>query len=194
MNILKNIFGSKGKTEQTETVSPITEPLTTVVEAQPEVTPPVDLFIDNEAPKPEQVVEQSQSKVTEFLKRNWNTIGIYDGYEYHSRETLETAKKKIRAEFQLIIDQSIQEKFASRLQLKNMIVDVNKISDDARQKLENTVEELNSSLSILQKQKELSAENEGWVMNAIHSYHQGFIQGLNDWLAGEQLLNSIKNI
>jgi hypothetical protein len=194
MSIFKNLFGSNRKTEQTETVTRITEPLTTAMDAQPEVAPTFDLFIDNEAPQSEQVVEQSQSKVTEFLKRNWNMAGTNDGYEYHSQETLETAKKKIRAEFQLIIDQSIQEKFASRLQLKNMIVDVNKISEDARQKLENTVEELNSSLSILQRQKELSAENEGWAMNAVHSYHQGFIQGLNDWLAGEQLLNSIKNI
>jgi hypothetical protein len=119
-------------------------------------------------------------------------MGINDGYEYHSLETLETGKKKIRAEFQLIVDQCIQEKFASRLQMRNLIVDVSKVSDDARQKLENTVEELNSSLALLEKQKELSAENEGWVMNAIHSYHQGFVQGLNDYIAGENLLNSIK--
>lgn len=78
--------------------------------------------------------------------------------------------------------------------MKNIIVDVTKISDEARQKLENVIEELNASLNTLQKQKELSAENEGWVMSAIHSYHQGFVQGLNDYIAGENLLNSIKNI
>jgi hypothetical protein len=42
-------------------------------------------------------------------------------------------------------------------------------------------------------QKDLSIENEGWVMNTIHSYQQGFIQGLNDFLERENLLNSIKN-
>lgn len=194
MSILKNLFGNKGKTEETQKVTPLTDPITTIVESQAEKAPPVDLFIDNVAPQPEQVVEQNQSKLAEFLKRNWHTLGINDGYEYHSQETMETAKKRIRAEFQLIIDQSIQDKSASRLQLKNMIVDVNSISSATNEKLQNTVEELNTSISILQKQKELSIENEGWVMNAIHSYHQGFVQGLNDWLAGEQLLNSIKHI
>ncbi len=75
-----------------------------------------------------------------------------------------------------------------------MIVYVGKIADTTRQTLENTIEELNASLDLLQKQKELSSENKGWVMNAVHSYHQGFIQGLNDYIIGENLLNSIKNI
>lgn len=193
MSIFKNLFGGNKKTEPES--STFASPDTTIVEAQEENIPPVDLFIDNEVPQPEQqVAPESQNIITVFLNRNYQAMGINDGYEYHSQEAMETAKKKIRAEYQLIIDQSMQEKLASRLQLKNMIVDVKNISADARQKLENTVEELNSSLSILQKQKELSAENEGWVMNAIHSYHQGFVQGLNDWLAGEHLLNSIKNI
>ena len=180
-----NIFNLFGKKPQTTAIK--------VLETQPENIPPVDLFIDNEAPKLELVVENTQSKINQFLDRNYHLKGTYDGYEYHTYESLETAKKKIRAGFQLVVDQIIQEKFEMRLQLRNMIVDVNKISDGARQKLENTVEELNASLSLLQEQKELSAENEGWVMNAIHSYHEGFIQGLNDYIAGENLLNSIKN-
>lgn len=188
MRILKYLFSSKDKNETS-----IAEPAI-ITETQTEIVPSMDLFIDNEAPRPKQTVEQPHSRVNVFLNRNYNSIGIHDGYRYHSQETLETAKKKIRAEFQLIIDQAIQEKLESRLQLKNMIVDVNKISDDARQKLENTIGALESSLIILQSQKELSVENEGWVMNAIHSYQQGFIQGLNDWLESEHLLNSIKNI
>lgn len=191
MSILKHLFGIKGKTETTK--SAVAEPIT-VSEQQTGFAPPIELFIDNEAPQPEKHVEQPQSRVASFLNRDCRSVGIHDGYEYHSQETLEAAKKKIRAEFQLIIDQSIQEKLVNRLQMKNMMVDVNKISDDARQKLENTIEELDASLAILQSQKELSAENEGWVMNAIHTYQQGFVQGLNDWLAGEHLLNSIKNI
>lgn len=193
MNFLSKFFDNKTKTNNP--IQMITEPKSNAVETHQEIIPPVDLFIDNEAPKLEkQVATETESKITVFLNRNYQSMGINDGYEYHSQETLETGKKKIRAEFQLIVDQSIQEKFGNRLQMKNLIVDVTKVSDDARQKLENTIEELNSSLGILQKQKELSAENEGWVMNAVHSYHQGFVQGLNDYISGENLLYSIKNI
>ena len=193
MNILKRFFGSSNKTEQQ--ASMIASPETTVLDVQQEHIPPIDLFIDQEVPQPERKsVNESHSLITIFLNRNYHSIGINDGYEYHSQETLEIGKKKIRAEFQLIIDQSIQEKFSSRLQMRNLIVDVANVSDDAKHKLENTVEELNSSLALLQKQKELSAESEGWVMNAVHSYHQGFVQGLNDYISGENLLNSIKNV
>lgn len=194
MNILKTLFGNKGKTEQTESTKCALS-VTTALEAHPETIPPFDLFIDNKAPQPElTITEETQNRVTVFLNRNYRSMGNNDGYEYHSQETLEIGKKKIRAEFQLIIDQSIQEKLASRLKMKNLIVDVTRVSVETRQKLENTVYELNASLALLQKQKEFSAESEGWVMNAIHSYHQGFVQGINDYIAGETLLISIKNI
>lgn len=190
MNIL-NLFGKKPQTSDNKNINELSEEL--IMKQEPENTPSLDLFIDNEPPQTDQKLVEQQSKINSFLNRNYHAIGLNDGYEYHSQETLETGKKKIRAEFQLIIDQSIQEKYTSRLQIKNLIVDVAKVSEEAKQKLENTNEELTSSLELLHKQKELSIENEGWVMNAIHSYQQGFVQGLNDFIESENLLNSIKN-
>lgn len=194
MNILKTIFGSSNKNEHLSAKA-FAPQETSVVESLPENTPPIELFIDNEPPQGQQqkTPSDSKSKISTFLERNYHSIGINDGYEYHSFETLETGKKKIRAEFQLIIDQMIQEKSERRLQLKMMIVNVEKIADETRRNLELTIDELNTSIELLNKQKELSSENEGWVMNAIHSYHQGFVQGLNDFIASESLLNSIKN-
>ncbi len=192
MNIIEKLFGGRAKTENP--VTTITDPQLTVAD-QPENIPPMDIFIDNEVPQPErELTEETKSKITLFLERNYHSMGINDGYEYHSHETLEMGKKKIRAEFQLIVDQTIQEKSERRLQLRMLIVNVEKIAEETKRNLELTIEELNSSIALLQKQKELSAENEGWVMNAIHSYHQGFVQGLSDYIAGENLLNSIKNI
>jgi hypothetical protein len=190
MNIL-NLFGKKPQTSENKNINELPEEL--IMEQEPVNSPPLDLFIDNEPPQLEEKLVERQSKINSFLNRNYHAIGLNDGYEYHTNETLETGKKKIRAEFQLIIDQSIQEKYTNRLQLKNLIVDVSKVSEETKQKLENTIEELNSSLELLHKQKDLSIENEGWVMNTIHSYQQGFIQGLNDFLERENLLNSIKN-
>lgn len=194
MSILRTIFGSSNKNEHSssETFAPLTS---SVVESQHENTPPIDLFIDNEPPQGEQqkIASESKSKISTFLERNYHSIGFNDGYEYHSYETLEIGKKKIRSEFQLIIDQMIIEKSEKRLQLKMMIVNVEKIADETRRNLELTIDELNTSIELLYKQKELSSENEGWVMSAIHSYHQGFVQGLNDFIASENLLGSINN-
>lgn len=194
MNIFRNLFGYKGKTAAQEPQM-IISPEATFLDPHQVNIPSAELFVDNEAPQQkQQPVADTQSKISAFLNRNYHSLGINDGFEYHSYETLELGKKRIKAEFQLIIDQSIQEKTTRRLHLKHLIVDVEKISDDARKKLENTIDEINSTLSILQKQKELSAESEGWVMHTLHSYHHGFVQGLNDWFASEQLLNSINNI
>ncbi len=190
MNIL-NLFGKKPQKTDNKNIEELKEK--SIMEQEIENTPNLDLFIENEPPKTDEKTVEQQSKIHSFLNRNYHAIGLNDGYEYHSQETLETGKKKIRAEFQLIIDQSIQEKYSSRLQIKNLIVDVAKVSEEAKQKLENTIEELSSSLELLVKQKELSIENEGWVMNAVHSYQQGFVQGLNDFIESENLLHSIKN-
>jgi len=157
--------------------------------------PPVDLFVDNQPPQNEIInSEQIPNKLNQFLKRDYLSIGFNDGYEYHSNETLDSGKRRIKADFLLIMDQSIEEKQIERLKTKNLLVDVQKVSEDASKKLENMIEELNLSINSLQRQKELSIDNEGWVMTAIHSYHFGFRKGIDDFIAGEELLNSIKNI
>lgn len=193
MNFFSRLFGSKKNSNVNVVNLPANQEK--VVDESNVEAPPVELFIDSEQPKQSNAVQSTQhSKITLFLDRNYHSLGIRDGYEYHSSETLDTGKKKIRAEFQLILDQQIQEKQEKRLQLQHLIIDVTAISPLTLQKLQKTIEDLNSSIDLLHKQKELSIENEGWVMNAIHSYHQGFTQGLNDFIAGEELLNSIKNI
>jgi hypothetical protein len=192
MNIFSRLFGNKAKVITTETINSDSRDMATNITNVD--APPAELFIDSEQPKTTVSSTQEQSKITLFLNRNYHSLGVHDGYEYHSSETFDTGKKKIRAEFLLILDQVIQEKQEKKLQMQNLIIDVSSVSPSALQKLQNTINELNTSIETLQRQKELSIENEGWVMNAIHSYHQGFTQGLNDYIAGEELLNSIKNI
>lgn len=192
MSFFENLFGNHTK-NQNSAVTNAAAPES--LEDSKKNTPSMDLFVDNEAPQilaPERSI--SKDNISTFLNRNYKGMGINDGYEYHSNETLTIGKSKIRSEFQLIIDQMIEEKSERRLQLRMMLVNVEKISDETSRNLNLTVEELNDSIALLKTQKELSAENEGWVMNAIHGYHQGFVQGLNDYVAGENLLNSIKNI
>jgi len=193
MSIFSNLFGKNANRNNPVTESAVPGNNNNVL--QVENIPPAELFIDNQPPQFEtKSSEQSTNRINSFLKRDYLSMGFNDGYEYHSNETLESGKKKIKAEFLLIMDQSIEEKQLDRLKTKNLLIDVSKVSEDASKKLENTIEELNISLNTLQKQKALSVDNEGWVMTAIHSYHLGFKRGTDDFIAGEELLNSIKNI
>jgi hypothetical protein len=193
MNFFSRLFGSN-KNSNVDAVNPSANQEKVVDESNVEA-PSVELFIDSEQPQHSNVVQPTQqSKITWFLDRNHHALGIRDGYEYRSSETLDTGKRKMRAEFQLILDRQIQEKQQKRLQLEHLAIDVTAVSPLTLQKLQKTIADLDTSIELLYKQKELSIENEGWVMNAIHSYHQGFTQGLNDYIAGEELLNSINNI
>lgn len=187
-----NFFGKKPQTIESETDYKQTK--TEELENQLGNIPPVDLFIDNEPPQIEGIGEPNQSEITLFLKNDFHQMGSRDGYEFHSSDTLETGLKKIKAKFQLILDQSIQEKKQKILKLANLVVDVACISDKTVNKLENTIQELEISIELLESQKGLSAENEGWVMNAIHNYNQGFVQGVNDYVALEDLLNLKKSV
>jgi hypothetical protein len=192
MNILTKFLNGKAKKE---TESFIASKPESPLETESEKIPPMDLFIEKE--KPQQVRTESNAipnKINTFLNRNYYSLGITEGFEHHSKETLEIGLQKLKAEFQLIIDQAIQEKSLKRLEVTNLIVHVGPISETTRNTLENTVEEINASLATLKLQQELCTENKGWVMNAIHSYHRGYIQGINDFINSEDFLNSIKNI
>lgn len=192
MNFFSKLFGGK-KNQVTDSTNHSTTEDKFIDEPKIE-GPTMELFIESEEPKKPKLNPSSQSKLLLFLNRDFHSVGIREGFEHHCSETLDNAKKKIRSEFQLIIDQQVQEMCDKKLQLQNLIVDVNAVSALTLKKLENTIADIDRSIDLLLKQKELSIENEGWIMNVLHSYNQGFKQGVDDYIAGEDFLNSIKNI
>jgi hypothetical protein len=192
MNIFSKLFDKKKSSVLNNTAIPETKD--NLITTTADKTPDMDLFIDSEEPSIKTVQVQQQSKITQFLNRNYHALGVNDGHEYHSSDNLTIGKRKIGAEFRLILDHEIQEKEEKRLQLENLITDVSGVSPLTLQKLHNTLQKLCAAIDKLEKQKELSIEEEGWVMNAIYSYQQGFTQGLTDYIDSEELLNSIKNI
>jgi hypothetical protein len=190
MNFVSKIFGGNAKAEQ----SPVAQPETHLPTTEQGNAPPSELFLDDEQPLPNQEIEDTPSRIKEFLDRNFHSQGVRDGYDYHSKEALDNANKKIKAEFLLIVDQVIQQKNVHKLSIRNLIIDVNQISETTTKKLENTTFELEASITLLQKQKDLSIENEGWVMVAIHGYRQGFIEGMETFVESDMLIKSVANI
>lgn len=192
MSIFKNLFGSNGKTE------------THLVSQEPIISDPINNstenwlktnFADLEPPVAEsQQQTQSSSKVSEFLNRNYESKGINDGYEFGTHELLENSIKKIKSEFLISIDQMIEDKKLSILKLSTQKLAVGTIAPTVTHQLEASIVETNNSVSELQKQKGLSSENEGWVMNAVHSYKDGFIRGLLSKTEEDDLLSPISNL
>ena len=187
--ILSKIFGNKPKQELTVSAEVMENQ---VLDAIPNI--PENLFIDKNQPEIMEEIPEVETSLKKFLDKNHQGYGERDGYRCHSLVMLESSKKQIKSEFRLIIDQMLQEKQLRVFELKQLIVQLSGISETTIQQLRNNIDELQSAIEVLEKQKLLSSEDEGWVMVAVHSYHIGFMVGLEDYIQSESLLNSFKNL
>lgn len=153
--------------------------------------PSVDLFVDSTPPHSAATTnpkEAQPTKLTLFLNKDYWNLGRRDGYLYHTAESFAIWKKKTKAEFQLVVDQLIQDKSTQRLTLLNHIVSIGTMHDATSSQLTNAIREVESDIERLTTQKELSAVDEGWIMSVLHGYQLGFTQGLKEYVEGEALL------
>lgn len=190
MNILSKLFQRRNPLVNN---TPTSQNVSSSLPASQMHIPDEELFVESEKPLGKTVQSEQPGKISLFLNKDFHSLGVRDGFEYRSSDQLAIGKRKIGAEFRLILEREIQERVEKQLELENLIVDVSSISELTLRKLQNTLQRSVSVVNLLEQQKELSIEEEGWVMNAVYSYQQGFSQGVADYIAGETLLNSIKN-
>lgn len=137
-----------------------------------------NLFVDNQKPiEVESGFATETSGIQQFLNQNFYSKGYEDGYRNHSEESLEFAIKGIKAEFRFKIDQLIDQKRKNKLVLMNLQVETGTIAESLNIQANNILNDLDESIQVLKKEKESSAMDEGWVMKAVHLYHEGFTEG-----------------
>jgi hypothetical protein len=156
-----------------------------------------DLFVDSTVPLSKHQTDHTgkagNSTLSSFFAKDYRFMGQNDGFEFHTFETLSVAKSKIKSDFVFCVDQAIEERKSQKLEILNTLVKIGDLPE-IKNLLTNQLQDLEERIATLKEQKELSVDNEGWVMKAIHAYHLGFVQGLNDWLASEGLLLPVSNI
>ena len=189
MNLFKNLFGGKGKTDNALSVS--------VVDTESKKSDSTTVESSKSQHEEESKVERTEkqfTKISQFLNRNYQNIGLNDGYYYGTESLLHNSNLKIKSEFILVIEQMIQEKKSSILELENKILGLGGISPILLKQLQYTIECTSNSIKELDQQKELSVENEGWVMNAIHAYKEGFIKGIQLKIEESFLISNSTNL
>jgi hypothetical protein len=184
MSFLSKLFG-KRPTEELK--SQMEHNAETAINPNGEITK--DLFVDEHPPVATEETN-NDSKLTTFLNQNFRSAGVREGYEYHSFISLESNKKRIKAEFRLIVAQMIDEKNGDIYKLKNYLITIDGISNSHTKQIENRISELQSITNKLQREIELSIEDEGLVMSSIFSYHEGFIQGMGNYQETELFASS----
>ena len=176
MKILKNIF-RKWKSDDSQNQNISSE----IVESN---IIPEDLFLDN---KPDLLAEQftpeiSVNPILEFKSRDFNRMGYRSGFEEHSSDALVNNKKRIKTEFRNIVCVLKDSKKADVFILKTELIEAQLISDRLAKKIQLRIDEVEANISSLEYEIELSILDEGFVMDAIYSFKEGFDKGYNDFL------------
>lgn len=158
-------------------------------------SPPEELFLDRTPPSPDEPeLPETESPIAAFLRRDYAGMGMHDGFEYHHQEHLQVMRRRIKAEYLTLLDQVILERRDLRRRLQDRMIDVASISHEMHSKLQLVLEEMHYILDILERQKKLAIEDEGWLMQALHAYQQGFLKGVQDRLESDELLTRLQII
>lgn len=152
----------------------------------PSVT--ADLFVDNQAPEAErEAAKESIGMIRAFLEQDFFGTGYKDGYNYHSTDMMNNRIKAIKAGFRFKLDQFIEDKRIELLQLRTHNIEFEGLSERMTKRIEAVEEDQRLMIARLEREKELSVEDEGWIMKPIHEYRDGFLRGAEAY-TGEKLL------
>jgi hypothetical protein len=146
-----------------------------------------DIFIDNQPPQMETPVEAKENHITIFLQRDYVYMGRRDGYEFHAGDLLANMVRRIKTEFRLAIDREIGEKSMKLRELRDQRIDIIQVSDNLCGRVDEQIADLLQTIKRYEQEKALSADDEGWVMKAIHEYRDGFIRGYADYMRESEL-------
>lgn len=141
-----------------------------------------DLFVDDTPPgEMRQEKPVSDSAVRRFLLADYGTQGFRDGHFLHSTDALESALRHLKSEFRLIVDEAVDKHQQDINGIKQHIIQTSGISERLQSQLELRIQSLTGIVQQLQREKELSIEEEGLVAKPLNSYRQGFLRGLEQY-------------
>ncbi len=144
-----------------------------------------ELFTDSSDPVPDNVRAAVLNPYEQFFAVDYELLGARDGYHQHSAEYQTTRLRQLRSEFHAVVNRLIDMKEARVVDLKCKALDVHGLAenDPAQLQLEHLYLKLNDEIATLEKEKELSALDEGTFMQVVHAYKLGFRRGLADHMA-----------
>jgi hypothetical protein len=139
------------------------------------------LFMDNEPPSISPSMTNKRNKLQEFLDADYSTRGFADGYEHHNTELLDQKVLIFKSEFRQIVDEEIDLRKQEVYKLRNQLIETHGLSERLMEQLKLRIDEYKDVISKFELEKQLSAEDEGLIMNSIHKYREGYIRGCKDW-------------
>jgi hypothetical protein len=140
-----------------------------------------DLFVDNIPPAQEVTSQTPHISISSFMDRDFHRKGYEDGYSWHSAEMLDNQVKAIKSEFRYFLDQKVDELRQEILKLSHHKINVSGLSERNTQQLQLQIDLYDVNIQRLEREKELSSQDEGLVMKVINQYRDGFIRGMETY-------------
>lgn len=141
------------------------------------------VFVESADPSIEPVrgEEQTYSKLDKFLRVDYEWYGYSDGYANPSIDFMEMKLKSIRSEFRLVLDRNIDELKSRLSNGKLSQISLSGMPGTIEDEIKEKIRQLEDAILELQKQKELSVDDEGMVSSAVNRYSIGFTKGISQY-------------
>lgn len=174
MSFFSNIFGRNGHKTQNGSEAEFTHSF----QGEPDMKSFENIFVNPEPPAKEKETNQRiGSGLEEFLVREYFQMGYEEGYKTHSAEAKNARINVIKSEFRQIMSRKIDQLRQEVLALEDHLIDVEGVDQRLEKKIIKRIDYIKERCDEYEKEKALSVEDEGLVMEAIHKFTDGFIKG-----------------
>jgi hypothetical protein len=169
MNLLSKLFSKNGKHDASEQI--ISDPVRNNLEDGFK-----QAFVDENPPVSE--FEMKKENILRiFMEQNFFSKGYNDGYEYHSKQNLDSGIATIRSEYQHLVDIILDDKKKEIYLLKHHKIENEGMPGNIIELFDLKIDEYSEFISKCQKEYDLAEYNKGHVEFPINKYTEGFERG-----------------
>ncbi|HMQ68889.1 MAG TPA: hypothetical protein PKA90_07780 [Ignavibacteria bacterium] len=149
-----------------------------------------NLFEDKGTPEKKAIASEKKTGLSEFIEKDYYSDGYNDGYDYPSENILNSSVEKIKSDFILILEKTIDEMNNEIIKLSEHTINISEISPRACSLTDNRIKELRKLILRMIEEKELCENNKGMILSPINSYVSGFDKGLFTFTQEKMIMSS----
>lgn len=144
--------------------------------------------------KKENRAMQRPTAVHDFLGKNYWQTGFDHAVQFPTNDRKQSAITRIRADYRQALQQAEQLLFSEKESHEQEVLRMAGISDVLDAQLQRRKRELESLLSKITQQLELSVDDEGWVAPVLAAYNDGFVVGAMEYMRINDLLGGLTGL
>jgi hypothetical protein len=128
--------------------------------------------------------------IEEFQSRDYFRMGLTDGYNNPSVDTQTFSVNALKADFRFRLDRKIDSLSQDIFSLQIQLIGLQGMGSRIERQVERKISFFTEMINNLEAEKALSAIDEGWIMNALSRYNNGFQQGCQQFVREKKVASA----